>query len=512
VRTLADDRFLHRGTHPFVWDGRGDDGVVVPDGIYHLRVGLRSEGRSVTAPRPLFVDTKPPRPRIVAVTPATILPGAAGTAGRARIRFSGPSNPAPKIRVWRTDGPKVEQVAAFDGRRGRRSALWDGMIAGAPAPAGSYAISVTVADTAGNRGSAPAVLPPVRSYAAPGSGVSVSYFTLTGPSVPARPGSIARFVVGPVGQRTSWRLAPYGRGGAVNRGTSSGGRIAVRVPRNADSDLYSVFATSAGGRHAGWPLTVSNRAGTAPVLVVIPMMTWLGQNAVDSNQDGFPDTLDSGDAVPLARGFLHGAAPRSVSAETVPLLAFLARIRANYDLTTDVALAAGHSPTLAGHRGVVFAGSERWMTQGLAKQLRAFVRGGGNVASFGVDALRRQVGLAHGVLRHPQPPRAANVFGERTAVFTNPDAPLVVSLNKLDLFPGTDGFIGSFTRFERSDGLDRTAVLLAAAGRGQKPDLVAYRLGRGLVFRLGTDQWAGALAGSPEAFNTTRRIWALLSQ
>src|SRR4029079_15232544 len=104
---------------------------------------------------------------------------------------------------WRTDdppkgagGPKAKLFASFTGRRGRETATWDGLIDGVPAPEGTYDISVTVEDTAGNRGSAPAVLPPLRAYSVRRSGVSVAYFTLFGTSVPVRPGSIARFVVG----------------------------------------------------------------------------------------------------------------------------------------------------------------------------------------------------------------------------------------------------------------------------------------------------------------------------
>src|SRR5439155_4817407 len=110
-----------------------------------------TEGRSVTAPRELIVDTKPPRPRIVAVTPATIVPDASGALGRARIRFDGPTRVAPQFAIWRTDQGKVREVAAFTGRRGRRTGLWSGVIGGQPAPEGSYAVSVTLEDIAGNR-------------------------------------------------------------------------------------------------------------------------------------------------------------------------------------------------------------------------------------------------------------------------------------------------------------------------------------------------------------------------
>jgi hypothetical protein len=517
VKTFADDLFLSKGTHPFRWNGRGDDGLVVPDGSYRMRVGLRAEGRSVTAPRVLHVDTRPPRPKIVAVTPPTLVPGSAGRRGRARIRFVGPADARPLFRVWRTDGGKAKEVAAFEGRRGRQTATWDGLVNDLPAPEGSYAFSVTVQDEAGNKGSVPRRLPPTRRGAVARGGVSVAYFTLTGPLVPVRAGAIARFAVGPLPRPTRWRLAKYGRGGTIRSGVSHGSTIAVRIPRDADADVYSL-AAAAGGRRATWPLVVSNSGGAAPVLVVLPAMTWQGQNALESNRDGWPDTLDAGDAVPLARPFLHGRPPGSIASLTVPALEYLARIRANYDLTTDVALAAGKQPAIEGHNGILLAGSQRWLTPRLFLQLRSFVRGGGTVVSFGEDALRRGVELQKGLLTDPSRRRRVDVFGERTTPFTSPDGPLVLAQDKLGLFTGSDGFIGSFTRFERSDGLDPKAAMLAEGSRPPgpndpgKPDFVAYSFGRGLVIRTGTDQWASALASSPEVANATRRMWTLLSR
>jgi hypothetical protein len=518
VKTFADDVFLSKGTHPYRWDGRDDDGVIVPDGSYRMRVGLREEGRSVTAPRVLRVDTRAPRPKIVAVTPPTVVPGSASRRGRVRIRFVGPSNPPAEISVWRTDaGPRPIKVATLSGHRGRQTATWDGLVNGRPAPEGAYAFSVTVQDKAGNKGSVPRRLPPVKRQAVARGGVSVAYFTLQGPLVPVRPGAIARFTVGPVPRATRWRLATYGRGGTLRSGISHGSTIAVRIPRDADSDIYSVSAT-AGERRATWPLVVSNPRGAAPVLVVLPAMTWQGQNAEESNRDGWPDTLDAGDDVPLARPFLRGRPPQSIVTQSVATLEYLAHIRANYDLTTDVALAAGKTPAIEGHNGVLYAGTQRWITPKLFLQLRRFVTGGGTAVSLGEDALRRGVDLQNGMLVDPSRRRRADVFGERASSFTSPDAPLVLSQDKLAIFGGSDGYIGSFTRFERSDALDPKAALLTAGSRpplpneADKPDFVAYTLGKGLVIRTGTDQWAAALADSPEVGNAMRRMWTLLSR
>jgi hypothetical protein len=517
VRTLADDRFMAKGTQRFVWDGRGDDGSIVPDGSYRLRVGLRAEGRSVTATRVLYVDTRPPRPKILSVSPPVLVPGSSGASGRVRIRFEGESNPPALIRVWRTDSGKAVPVARFTAHRGRHTAIWDGLVNGKPAAEGAYAFSVTVADQAGNRGSVPRRLPPTRLGAVKNDGVAVSYFSLQGPAVPVPAGAIARFTVGPLPQPVRWRLALYGRTGTIRSGISHGTTVAVRIPRNADADLYSLFATD-GTHRATWPLVVGTGGGAAPVLVVLPAITWQGQNPVESNGDGWPDTLDAGDAVPLVRGFLHGRPPTSLATDIVPVLAFLSHIRANFDLTTDVALAAGKTPGIAGHNGVLFAGGERWLTPKLTLQLRRFVTGGGTVATFGEDALRRGVDLRKGMLVDPTRRRRRDVFGERATELTSPQAPLVVSQDKLGLFTGSDGFVGSFTQFERSDALDPKAALLTAAGRaavggGQaKADFVAYTLGKGVVIRVGTAQWPQALTSSPEVADATRRMWTLLSR
>ena len=48
VRRLVDDRALAGDAkHRFRWDGRDDDGAIVPDGVYRMRVVRRDEGRVI---------------------------------------------------------------------------------------------------------------------------------------------------------------------------------------------------------------------------------------------------------------------------------------------------------------------------------------------------------------------------------------------------------------------------------------------------------------------------------
>jgi hypothetical protein len=250
------------------------------------------------------------------------------------------------------------------------------------------------------------------------------------------------------------------------------------------------------------------------VLVVLPAISWQGLNPVDDDLDGFPDTLDTAPAVPLTRPFAGGRGPTGLSTEVAPLLRFLAANRLPYDLTTDVALALGHGPRFKGHPGVVFAGSERWFTEPLDRELRDYVEGGGRVASFGTDAFRRTVALTPTELSGPSPAQSANALGEQTAQTASAAAPLVVNpADALGLFAGTDGFVGLFTRFEQSQGRVAGAELAASAGRDPNhPAFVAYRLGRGLVVRTGTPQWNISLATDTEVANVTKNLWSLLSR
>lgn len=153
VRTLARDASLGAGPHAYPWDGRTEDGRQAPEGVYRLRVILSSEGRTLTALPPLTLDITPPRPEIVAVTPRTLFPGGPPRRTRARIRYRGPSDPAPLFTVYRVDGRRPREVGRFLARRFREIALWDGRLAGRPAAPGTYAFGLTVRDPAGNPGS-----------------------------------------------------------------------------------------------------------------------------------------------------------------------------------------------------------------------------------------------------------------------------------------------------------------------------------------------------------------------
>ncbi len=183
--------------------------------------------------------------------------------------------------------------------------------------------------------------------------------------------------------------------------------------------------------------------------MVVPVITWEGLNPVDDDLDGFADTLKTSRSVPLRRPFVRGAAPRPLTTEAAPLLRFLDRKRLPYDLTTDVSLdqtGLGDTP------GVALAGGARWLTRGIQRALRRHVEGGGRVASFGGDALRRSVQLRAGAASEPHGAGQGELARRANAARAGRSAtPLTVQEDGLDLFAGA-GYLGDFSLFDLSTG------------------------------------------------------------
>src|SRR3954447_12975662 len=144
IRRLLDDRSLPKGRHRFRWNGRDASAAAAPDGLYYLRVTLRDQGRATTAPRPIHLVTRRPRPKLVSVPPSRI---AARGPRRITIRYAGASRPAaPIFSIYRTDaGGRPRLVARHAGALGRTVGFWDGRNRrGHRVPPGTYAVAVTV--------------------------------------------------------------------------------------------------------------------------------------------------------------------------------------------------------------------------------------------------------------------------------------------------------------------------------------------------------------------------------
>ena len=521
-RIVSDRRLAGDAKHRWTWDGRADDGAMVPDGTYRMRVVRRDESRVIDSVKEIEVDTVPPEAAFASAKPSVIATDLPGETPTVRLAYRGPENRAPVIRVFRTgDGPP-HVVRRFRGRPDR-TAIWDGRVSAGeertePAPEGDYAFTVAVRDRAGNVTEAPLPTPTAR-VARAGTGVTVSNFTLHGPLSAVAAGQVARFEIGPVDRSIDFAVSRLGDPKPILHGGRVAGRFRIHVPSKMRTGVYIVRVRSRDQR-AVWPLAVAglpprSARGEARPLVVLPALTWQGLNRVDDDADGFTDRLPFAQSVHLDRPFRDGTLPKRFDEEVSPLLRWLDREKLPYDLTTDLALARHEGPALGNAPGVAFAGSELWLPDELMKRLRDYVADGGRLASFGTESFRRAVTLKGAVISDPTRRRREDALGERTKVVRTSAAPLTVFEDSLGLFEGASGFVGDFTVFETTLGLPQSARQMTAAGRDPgEPAFVAFGLGGGIVIRSGTPQWGRELnesALSLELPQVTKRIWKLLS-
>jgi hypothetical protein len=386
-----------------------------------------------------------------------------------------------------------------------------------------------VRDAAGNLGRSAPLGPgalPVAPYGralAGHAGVTVRDAGVAPPVEPVAAGQVVTLGVDTRQRPYRWTLRRVGSGRVEARGGHGAGAPALRVRApGGPSGLHvlEVDASSAPDRApavARVPLAVQ-AGGPQRVLVVLPVVTWQGRNRVDEDGDGEPDVLDRGRPVGLHRVLARGTLPAGFHGTTAPLLAWLDRTRRRYDLTTDVALARGRGPRLAGHAGVLLAGDVRWLPAALQGTLRRFVAAGGTLAAAGTDDLRRQVRLTpDDRLADPTTPAAASALGLRPGPLVRADTVTLTNLrDDLRLFAGSSGELRGFRVAEPLRGVqDGRVVSSAVTGDDETVVVAAVRSGRGLTIHLGLPELPGRLGGptaDPDAQALMGRTWALLSR
>jgi hypothetical protein len=525
IRSLATDRTLRAGPHRFRWNGRAAGGAIAPDGEYRLRIGLRKQGRSVTSPRKMFVDTTPPRPVVRYVSPDLFSPQAVPRRA-ARLRFDGPTRTAPKLLVYRTNerGAAAETaarprlVARRTGRRGSDMLSWDGRTGldtgqekqRDPAPSGNYIMVVRVRDAAGNEG--PVGLP--RRGRLPGHpGIVVSYLAALGPLGPVRAGDQARFTVESGGRRYRWSVRRLGATRSLDRGSARSRQLRVRAPRGR-TGAY-LLQLRVGSHRYRIPFAVQGRR-RGRVLLVLPVAMWQARNPLDSSGDGFADVLGPEPRVPLRRPFAGSGMPADFTAREAPLLLSLDRDRRRYDITTDLALPGGSTRPPVSYGGVLVAGLPRFFPVRTGRVLRSYVRAGGRLGWLGVGGFTEPLRVgANGLELVRRKPTRRNLLGER--VRRAPAGSLTVLGDRIDFFQGVGDAFGPFPGLEETARLPADARLLASAGSGLtgtagRPALVVYRYGRGVVARIGVDGFARASAAGGDPARIMRRLWTLLAR
>jgi FlgD Ig-like domain len=510
VRTLAEDRRLSKGRrHRFRWDGRTSAGVVAPDGEYHIRIGLRHQGRTVTSPRKLFLDTTPPRPVVRYVSPDVITPGAGGRRSKASLRYTGPTR-RPTLLVYRTDLGNPRLVARRAGRTGSSTLRWDGRTGldrpGRAAPAGSYLMAVQVRDVAGNIG--PAKLPPTRDTVKGHPGVEVRYLAAVSPGSATQGGGAARFSVLAAGRRYRWSVRRRGSSKSLRKGSSTAAALRIRVPRSLAG--LALLDLRVGPHRYTVPFAVQPRKHRR-VLVVLPTFTWQALNPVEQDGDGFPDLLPLDPAVGLRRPLSGDGLPRGFG-ETASVLGYLDGARLRYDLETDETFLHAGTAALRRYSGVLFAGPERFAPATVTRLLRSYAGNGGGVAWAGTGGFAREVTLGGSKLSGGRPAGSAAALGERVRLEGGSHS-IVVLGDTIDFFSGVSGDLGPYNALEPSLRLPARTRLLASAGaEPRRPAVVVYRTGRGFVARLGVSGFGHSLATSADAGRIMRRLWTLLSR
>jgi hypothetical protein len=517
VRTIATGRHMRRGVRKpdglFSWNGREDNGQVAPDGVYYFRVALIHQGRTAdisnqNGPEPITVRTIPPRPQVTSVTPSLIPQGDQGVT----IRYTGNQHRGPTIKLYRTDLPGDPVVKQFRAAGGARSAVWDGKINQQPAPAGTYLVGMEVTDQACNTGHFPLVVPPVPGTT-PHAGVSVRYLAAQPPLRPVPAGSIATVYVDARQQRYRWALRRAGAKKVVAHGATTSFTLNLKVP-SGPAGMYEL-ALRAGAYRSVVPIVASVPAVTHQprVLVVLPALTWQGSNPVDDNGDGLPNTLEAGDSIalnrPLANGFPAGGV------DEASLLAYLDKTQRAYDLTTDVGLVSGFGPSLAGHTGVVLAGSLRWLPGTLASTLRAYVENGGHIVSLGTDSMLRSVTIQGQRAVRPTKPSSTDPLGARPGpVVAHSSALITVIRDGLGIFAKTSGAFPGFHSYQLIRSVAAPGAVASEAGATtNSPSIVGYRLGHGTVVDIGLIGFGASLVhNNVDAQELTNSLWQMLSR
>lgn len=516
----AGERFRAR------WRGETDAGGRAKDGTYRLRLGLRREGRSLVLPRTVAVDTQPPKPRVLSIGPdkesrgPELVPTATGAP--ADIRFFAPGTKV-AVEIWKTDSTPPRRVTSLtvpepdQFESGVARTTWDGTRRGRAVSPGTYAVVVRSRDSAGNIGwSIPERVlrrGPRRGEVAPGrGGITVRYLGVEPSLLPVQAGKTFSVAVDARGGTYNWRVRRVGEPNANNRGRRATGGPLVREVRGEGSSLQ-LFEASTRTRTTQVPIVVDDRRDNR-VLVVLPATTWQGRNLLDDDGDGLPNTLDRGTSVRLGRVFARGL-PEGFAENEGPTLAALQRQGLRFDLTTDVALAAGRGPKLDGHRGVLLPGDTRWLTQDVRRALRGFVAAGGTLASFGTESLRAQVRQTPRRLLEPTPLERTDLFGARlggvkreSVALTNLD-----DAQSLQLFAGGEGLFPDVEAYEPTVGIGSEAQLLSSAvTQEDEPEqvIVATKFGKGLVIRTGIPGFATRIGSDQASAELFGRIWTLL--
>jgi flagellar hook capping protein FlgD len=162
VRTLVRDASYQAGPVELEWDGRDDDGRLVPEGEYQPRVKLHEDRRVITLPNPIRIDVTPPSIERISSSRRVFSPDGDGRVDRVlfRYRLNEPGRAMLLIngtRRWLTRFPREQDFL-----------VWNGKVGGRSLRPGTYTARIAAFDPAGNVGEQSRPFPIVLRYVALG--------------------------------------------------------------------------------------------------------------------------------------------------------------------------------------------------------------------------------------------------------------------------------------------------------------------------------------------------------
>jgi hypothetical protein len=227
VRTLVDGDRYPKGPLTFFWNGRDDDGRLVPEGSYRPKVELGRADRTIVLPNPIRVDVTAPALRASQPRPSTISPDGDGRGDVTRVRYRAnePVQASLFVGEWRRVVSRRKRPAGV--------LQWLGGGPGGKAlRPGTYRLTVQAQDLAGNRS------PRVESGT-----VTIRFVVLGDRLIRARPGERVQVGVSADARRVFWVLRKGSS--VVERGTARR-RITFVAP--TAPGRYTLTAYAAGHR------------------------------------------------------------------------------------------------------------------------------------------------------------------------------------------------------------------------------------------------------------------------
>jgi flagellar hook assembly protein FlgD len=220
VDTLGYRVLEPHGWHAFTWNGLDDAGARAQDGTYHLEVHFESQRRTILLPNPIVLETK---------LPAVL------DAGAVRPAFSPDGDhQSDTVTIHYKLSEDAHVVVFVNGRRiirGRSSrskdkVAWNGKVDGRLLPPGTYVLTVSAVDPAGNRATETQRV-----------AVTIRYIALSTKRVAVRAGGRLRIGVSTDAKRYRWTLG-------ARSGTASGKELKLRAP--AAAGAYRLVVTERG--------------------------------------------------------------------------------------------------------------------------------------------------------------------------------------------------------------------------------------------------------------------------